>query len=111
MTRNLLVCLSFMLALMATSGEVRAEPLCEPNVRPKLCIPGISTSPDCRVEGPVGAPATGGTLLWTAPELVLPVALPEPAPPARRDPVARFAIGATHPGYAREIDRPPKARS
>lgn len=113
MTRNSLVCLGFAVAFLAASDEVWAEPpvgpeLCEPALRPQLCIPGISTGPDCRVDGPLGAPAGGGMQRLTAPELAVPVALPAPAPAAQGNPVARFAIGAPHAGYARGIDRPPK---
>ncbi len=116
MTRNLLFCLGFAVAFTAATVEVRAEPrvgpeLCEPTLEPALCIPGISTSPDCRVDHPVGAPAAGGMLRLTAPELVLPMALPDPTPALRGNPAARFAMVATHPGYARDIDRPPKASS
>jgi len=111
MTRNLLVCLGFAVAFTAATGDVRAEPVCEPNVPPQLCIPGISTSPDCRIHGPAGAPAAGGMFPLTAPELAVPIALPEPSPGTQRNPVARFALGAAHPGYARGIDRPPRASS
>jgi hypothetical protein len=101
-------------ALTALGGEANAEVvhddrLCaKPAPAPGRCIPGISNSADCRVDDPLGAPLPNATTTAPAPNRAVGTEPELRAPASQRVPTRVAIIGETHPGYARDLDRPPQ---